>query len=333
VRVAVLGRTRMLALAAQALHERGHEIVLVAVPGGPSYATDAEPLRALASRLNRTCLDVAHLAAPEALAALRAGDAEVAISVNWPTIVPDAVLQAFPHGVLNAHAGDLPRYRGNATLAWAILAGEPEIVLVVHRMDAELDAGPVFAKRACPIDDTTYIGDAYAFCERAVPELFADVVDGLEQGTLAPTPQPAEPAASLRCFPRTPEDGWIDWSQDAVAIARLVRASAEPFDGAYTALGADHLTIWRARAEALPYAYVGVPGQVVQRRLASGEVGVLTASGILVLERVQAAGDAIVPAAELLRSTRLRLGIHVPTRLAELSRRVIALEQRLAREP
>jgi hypothetical protein len=51
---------------------------------------------------------------------------------------------------------------------------------------------------------------------------------------------------------------------------------------------------------------------------------------VLVLERVQSGAGPIVGAGELLRSTRLRLGIHVPTRLAELARRLGALERRLS---
>jgi UDP-4-amino-4-deoxy-L-arabinose formyltransferase/UDP-glucuronic acid dehydrogenase (UDP-4-keto-hexauronic acid decarboxylating) len=322
----------MLALSAQALSQRGHDIVLVVAPGAPRYATDREELRALADGLGCRFLAVPNLSDAETMAALAQSGAEVAISVNWPTIVPPAVLELFSHGVLNAHAGDLPRHRGNATIAWAILTGEPEVVLTIHRMDAGLDSGPVFAKRACAITENTYVGDVYAFCERTAPELFSEVVDGLARGALQPTPQPGAPASSLRCHPRTPEDGWIDWSQDAVALARLVRASAQPFGGAYTALGDERLTVWRARAEPLASEHLGVPGQVVELRDDSGAVAVLTAAGVLVLARVQSGQGPVVPATELLRSTRLRLGIHLPTRLHELERRVAALERRLSRD-
>ena len=254
------------------------------------------------------------------------------MSVNWTTLVPPQAFEQFAHGVLNAHAGDLPRYRGNATIAWAILADEPEVVLTVHRMDAGLDSGPVFAKRACALDASTYVGDVYAWCERTVPELFVEVLDGLADGTLAPVAQPTQAGAGLRCFPRTPADGWIEWSRDAAALARLVRASAEPFAGAYTALGGERLTIWRAHAEPLAYDHLGVPGQIVELRGDTGEVAVLTGDGVLVLERVALGDGATVAAAQRLTSTRARLGLHVPTVLDELRGRVAALERRLAQE-
>lgn len=323
----------MLASAARALHEHGHPVVLVAAPAGPVHAADRAAFAELAEELSCPWLAAADLASPAALAAIARSGAEVAVSVNWPTLVPPPALAAFTHGVLNAHAGDLPRYRGNATIAWAILAGEPQVVLTVHVMDAGLDSGPVLAKRSCAVDDSTYVGDVYAWCEENVPAMFVEVLDGLAGDTLTPVAQPGPPHTGLRCLPRVPADGWIEWTQDATALARLVRASAEPFHGAHTALGSDRLTVWRAHAEPLAYDHLGVPGQVLARRADSGEVTVLTGAGVLVLERVQLADAAPVTAAELLTSTRLRLGLHVPAVLDDLLRRVAALERRLAEKP
>lgn len=332
MKVAVLGRTRMLLRAARALHDHGHEVVLLLAPSGRHVDATAGHLRDLADELGCDFLGVPSLTLPDALAALAGSGAEVAVSVNWPTLVPTQVLELFPHGVLNAHAGDLPRHRGNATISWAILTGEPQVVVTIHRMDAGLDSGPVLAKRPCPLDASTYVGDVLAFCERVVPELFVEVVAGLAGGTLQPMPQPEEPGSSLRCFPRTPADGWIEWPQDAESLARLVRASAEPFEGAYTVAGGDRLAVWRAHAEQLPYPSLGVPGQVIELRKAAGEVAVLTGSGVLVLERVQTPNSGPVAPVEVLKSTRLRLGLHLPTVVADLSHRLAGLERRLAGE-
>jgi methionyl-tRNA formyltransferase len=336
VKAAVLGRTRMLSAAARALREHGHEVVLVVAPAGPQHAAEAARMRALARDLVCPFEVSADLGAPAALAAVAASGAEVGVSVNWPTIVPPPALSAFARGVLNAHAGDLPRYRGNATIGWAILAGEPSVAVTVHRMDAGLDSGPVLAKRALALDDATYVGDVLAWCEEVVPQLFVEVLDGLAGGTLAAVAQPDALAAGLRCFPRTPADGWIEWAQDAALLARLVRASAEPFDGAFTAVAGQRLTIWRAHAERLPYEHLGVPGQVVELRRGSGEVAVLcgAGSGVLVLERVALGGGGTpVAATDVLSSTRTRLGLHVPTALDDLVRRVATLEGRTGDPP
>ena len=84
-----------------------------------------------------------------------------------------------------------------------------------------------------------------------------------------------------------PADSRIDWSQPALRLDRLVRASAEPFAGAYTYLDGEKVIIWRARADRLPYPYLGIPGQVAEIWRESGEVAVLTGDGVLVLAEIE----------------------------------------------
>ncbi len=291
MRFAAAGRTRMLLDAIAACVEAGHECVHVAsAPAAPEYGVGPEDFAALARRLGASYGEI------------EPAGAEIAISVNWPTLIPSGVRDRFPRGILNGHAGDLPRFRGNAAPNWAILLGEPRVVATVHEMADELDAGPILVQRALEIDESTYIGDVYDFLERTFPTLFAEALDGLEAGTLTPRPQAGEP---LRCYPRRPEDGELDWRLDAVALARLVRASAEPFAGAFGRLEEEPMTVWRARAEPLREPSVGIPGQVIARRPDSGEVDVLTGDGRLVLEEVETAVRRM-PAAEAIRSLRAR---------------------------
>ena len=110
----------------------------------------------------------------------------MAISVNWPNLLTPEVLDLFPDGVWNAHAGDLPRYRGNAAPNWAILSGEDAVILTIHRMSAGLDEGPILAQRSFPLDETTYISDVYAFLDEAVPHALDGVGGSL--GRLANLP-------------------------------------------------------------------------------------------------------------------------------------------------
>ena len=79
--------------------------------------------------------------------------------MNWLTMIAQSTLALFPWGVLNAHAGDLPRFRGNACPNWAILNGEPLVGLCIHEMIPELDAGPVLLRAHFPLSDDIYISD------------------------------------------------------------------------------------------------------------------------------------------------------------------------------
>jgi UDP-4-amino-4-deoxy-L-arabinose formyltransferase/UDP-glucuronic acid dehydrogenase (UDP-4-keto-hexauronic acid decarboxylating) len=294
MKVAALGRTHWLLDAARRLHDAGHELTLVATaPGVPEYRADEEDFRAFAADAGATF----------ALDEVPETGAELAVSVNWPRLLTPEVIERFPRGIVNAHAGDLPRYRGNAAPNWAIINGEPEVVLTFHLMDESLDSGPVLRKTPFPIGARTTIGDVYAWLNAEIPQGFVDVVGGLEAGTLEARPQPADPALALRVPPRRPEDSELDWEQGAAELDRLVRASSEPFAGAFSFLQGERITVWRARPEATR-ADAAV-GELLEPR-ADG-VAVATGDGLLVLQDVEHGGRR-GRATELLGSAHGRLG-------------------------
>jgi methionyl-tRNA formyltransferase len=330
MRFAALGRTRWLYDAVVACRERGHEVALIAsAPAAPEYGVDEQDFAALAAQSACPFLR-GPLSSLDAVAALRAAEADVAISVNWPTLLLPEALAAFPRGVLNAHAGDVPRFRGNAAPNWAIISGADSLAVVVMQMTVEVDAGPVLLRKTLPLDDRTYIADVYRFLDDAIPALFADALDGLEADALTPVPQPLEAGSALRGLPRLPVDGRLDWARPAVELARIVRASAEPFGGAYTFLGRDRLTVWRARAERPAVQYLGTPGQVAELRPRVGEVTVACGDGVLVLEEVELGGGGRCPAASVVTSARERLGLALEDEVARLEVRLSRLERLLS---
>ena len=329
MRIAALGRTHWLSDSIHALRNAGHEIVLIGTgPAAPEYSVSEKDFEALASELGCPYFCDVSLNRDEHLARIDAAGADMAISVNWPTLIGRAVIDRFRHGIVNAHAGDLPRYRGNACPNWAILSGEDKVVLTLHQMGEGLDDGPVLLKKVIPLTQESYIGDIYRLLTEAIPKAYVEAIDGLSRGTLKPEPQTRDPSVSLRCFPRIPQDAEIDWALPATALARLVRASAEPFRGAFTHLGEVPLTIWRARAGVLGYPALGLPGQVVSVDAKTGEVAVLTGEGTLLLEVVESDGGRIAPSS-IIRSGRIRLGRHLSERVGELERKVAVLESRI----
>ena len=331
MRVAAIGRTKILYDSIEAVSRAGHEIVMIVTSAeSPEYTRGREDFRCLAASMNVPFFDTNKIASPKVIQTIQSHLPGVAISVNWMSLIPAEVLDMFEHGIVNAHAGDLPRFRGNATPSWAILSGEKAMTLCLHRMSPDLDAGPILKKRSLPIGSGTRVGELYDFIERSAPDMFAEVVSGLESGEVTPSPQAADPERSLRCFPRQPADGEIDWRHDAEQIDRLVRASSEPFAGAYTFLSEEKIVVWRAHPDRLPYPYLGVPGQVVDRRVGQGEVGVLTGDGVLVLEQVEMATDGRKRASDVLRSTRTRLGLNVAEQVLNLRRKLDELEARYA---
>jgi methionyl-tRNA formyltransferase len=275
MKLAIFGRTYILLRTVKALAKAGHSIELL----GTAKASDTDgtteaDFQRCASEIGATYF---RGKLTKALSGIDEPLPELAISINWPSILGAEEIGLFPQGILNAHAGDLPRYRGNACPNWAILNGEQRIGLCVHKMAPGLvDAGPLLLKRYFELDDTLDISDVYRWLERSIPEMFVDAVAAIERGDAVLHEQPSDPSLSFRCFPRRPEDGAIAWAAASDAVLRLIRASSKPFHGAFTTLeGNQTVRIWRAEACDLGIPYCAVPGQVLQ----AGSAGVAIACG------------------------------------------------------
>lgn len=332
MRFAALGRAEILYDSIRACMSAGHQPVLIGTcEAAPEYKVKERDFEDLAAEIGCPFFCDPAVNKPQYIEMVRESRAEIAISWNWLTLIGQQLLDQFPLGVVNAHTGDLPRFRGNACPNWAILVDEPRIVVTLHRMVVELDAGPILLQRSMDLKSDTYIGDVYEFLRANVPDMFSEVLTGLASAAIAPRPQSDDPALGLRCYPRIPEDSMIDWSRNAEEIARLVRASAEPFSGAYTFIGSERLTIWKARSERFSFQYLGVPGQVAEIRK-NGDVSILSGQGVLVLQEVELERKGRTQPSAIIRSTRKRLGMNLHEELRALRKRVEELERQVTED-
>jgi methionyl-tRNA formyltransferase len=264
MKIAIIGRTEILYDTALKLKDAGHEIVCILTSKEASeYKRGAEDFRVLAEQWAVPFVYSARIR--EQRDFLSQTMADIAVSINYSGVIPKEITVLFPLGILNAHGGDLPRYRGNACQAWAILNGEKKIGLCIHRMVGdELDSGDIIARDYLPIGIETTVGDALKWIERVTPELF---VHALSQLQLDPEfileSQPKDPASALRCYPRRPEDGRIDWKKSASDVLRLINASGKPYTGAYCDFEGVKLIVWRAELVEDSEVFCAVSGQII----------------------------------------------------------------------
>jgi methionyl-tRNA formyltransferase len=309
LRVAVIGRTEMLLESAARLRSEGHEIGIIGTCAAPAfYLAKEEDFERTARDWGATYFCNANLQRPDIETLLQQASCDLAISMNWLTLIPSRIRSIFPLGIFNAHPGDLPRYRGNACPNWAIINGEPQVTLSIHEMIDELDAGPIACQRSLALNEKIDITDVYAWLRSAVPDAFSELATRLAEGNLALRPQSTDPARALRCYPRQPQDARIDWRASTLAIARLIRASSRPFEGAFCFLnGGQRVTIWKVTVQPVPSPWLAIPGQI-----AFGEDGdpvVVSGDGMLRLTEIEMDGIANDAEAKqvILRSLRNRL--------------------------
>lgn len=278
MRISIIGRTELLYDTALRLHAAGHQIVcILTAKEAPEYTRTAADFRALADTWQIPFAQGGRIS--EHADFLRAAQADIAVSMNYTGVVPQPVIDLFPLGVLNSHGGDLPRYRGNACQAWAILNGEERIGLCIHKMiGGELDSGDIIARDYLAIDQTTKVTRVWEWMSLRTPELMLEAVQILDANPdYVLEQQSKDPKQALRCYPRKPEDGRIDWSKPAIDVLRLINASNKPYAGAFCDFEGEKMIIWDAELVADDEVFCAVPGQVT--KVADGFIEVACGMG------------------------------------------------------
>jgi methionyl-tRNA formyltransferase len=159
---------------------------------------------------------------------------DLVVCMGFPWKIPPDALAVPRLGWLNGHPSLLPRHRGPLPVAWAIRDGDEEIGITFHRMDAELDTGPILAQRRYPLGELQSPDTFYPEFGSTVGETLAEALERLAAGDEG-TPQPE--GGSYESF-FTGDDAWLDLSRSVMELHRLTWAwrYAMALDGAHGAL-------------------------------------------------------------------------------------------------
>jgi methionyl-tRNA formyltransferase len=142
---------------------------------------------------------------------------------------------------LNVHPSLLPRWRGAAPIERALMAGDRESGVTIHRTVPELDAGPIAAQRAFAIGPEDDYGTVVARAGKLAPQLLDEV---LPEPTFTPQPETGVTYADKI----GPRDRELDWERPPEELLNRIRALS-PHIGARGELHGRPVTIWRARLE------------------------------------------------------------------------------------
>lgn len=222
--------------------------------------------------------------------------ADLLVVVAYGLILPQAVLDIPQLDCWNVHASLLPRWRGAAPVQRAIAAGDAETGVALMQMQGGLDTGPVMLEQRIPIHSDDTGGSLHDRLSELGAEVLADGLRKVLAGeTLLSTPQAEQGVEYAHKLQKS--EAVLDFSQSAVALARLVRAF-NPWPVAETELAGERLRIHAAEP------VVGVPDAEVGAILAANREGIdiACAEGALRVTRVQRPGGRPMAVADYLNA-------------------------------
>ena len=178
------------------------------------------------------------------VARIRSLAPDILFSFYYRRMIGREILAIPPAGCLNLHGSLLPRYRGRCPVNWVLINGEQETGVTLHYMTPRPDDGDIVGQRRVAIHEEDTARTLHAKLAKAAEGLLDDLLPRLAAGNAPRVPQEHDKASYYGG--RRPEDGEIDWRQEAPVIRNLVRALTRPYPGAFTFLGNQKCFVWQA---------------------------------------------------------------------------------------
>lgn len=294
MRVAIIGQQAFGKAVLEAFLARGDTVA--AVFCAPETGRP-DPLRLAAEAAGVPTHLLPKLTSPEALDALRAARADLAVMAFVTQFVSQAFCAIPTHGTIQFHPSLLPLHRGASSLSWAIMLGRAETGFSIFRPTDGLDEGPVILQRTVPIGPDDTLGQLYF--DKVFPLGVAGLLDAADQvvaGTAAETRQDEAEAGYEGIVGEA--ESRIDWARHVDHTYALIRA-CNPAPGAWTTAGGRKLFVFDCRKR-VAGRFAEVKGRKVGEVVAveGGSVVVHGQGGFIEVQRVRWDGGSKIGAGE-----------------------------------
>jgi methionyl-tRNA formyltransferase len=153
-------------------------------------------------------------------------------SINYLFILEREIFEFPRKGSLNIHGSLLPKYRGRTPHVWAVINGEKETGITVHKIDEGVDTGDILLQKKIPVGDEDTGNDILMKFMNEYPSLIMESIELIGQNKAVFRKQDDDKATYFG--KRTPDDGLINWDWSKERIRNWVRAQARPYPGAFT---------------------------------------------------------------------------------------------------
>lgn len=233
--------------------------------------------------------------APEVLKQIEVLKPDIAVVVAFGQILKEDFLKLFQFGAVNVHASILPRWRGAAPIAWAILSEDPVTGVTLQKISLGLDSGDIIAMNQMDLNDSWDAPKLYSELSHRGADVVKRHLHEYIDGAIKLTPQ--DPSQVTLAPKIKKEQGLVDWNLRAGQICARIRAF-NPWPGVWTTRGGKNLKILRAKA--LEYKGAAAPGSLVSQDKYGFAVQ-CGGSTALLIEVIQPESRGRQPASEYLK--------------------------------
>lgn len=173
---------------------------------GRGHKVSSPAVAELARKHNIACLQPSKLSdITDQLNELRP---DVGALVSYGKIIPQKIIDVFPHGIVNFHPSMLPVYRGPSPIEAAIIHGDSFTGLTLMALSKDMDAGDIYYQEKVSIDPDETVDELYERFGQRGAELMTEKLSSIVAGELKGLPQDNDMA--IYCHLITKEDGRLD---------------------------------------------------------------------------------------------------------------------------
>ena len=212
---------------------------------------------------------------------------QVAVLIDFGIIVPQAVINAFPLGIINSHFSLLPEWRGADPITFAILSGQKQTGVSLMLLVEKMDEGPLLAQGDYDIEPNETTPTLTDNLIQLSYSMLSEVLPAYVAGSIQPVPQDIAanespiPLAISYSRKLSKDDGILDWQKPAEQLEREIRA----YQG------------WpKSRSKVGDIDVVVTKAHVEELQLAPGELRATNKTLTIGAQRNALAIDALVPA-------------------------------------
>tara|TARA_B110000003_G_C16632016_1_gene527033 strand:+ start:1235 stop:2176 length:942 start_codon:yes stop_codon:yes gene_type:complete len=197
---------------------------------------------------------------PDVISEISKLDPDLIISAYYRKIFPKELLTVSKLGIINIHPSLLPFYRGPVPTAWAILNGEKDFGISIHKVDEGIDTGDILVQEKYSIDDDETGHELYLRAMDLGADLFIDNFEDIISNNIKAKKQPVGGSYYGKLKTRV----LINWKDSAKFIKNQVRIRSKPYNPIETILENKYFFINKVFINQDNSFPIQVPGKILK---------------------------------------------------------------------